>query len=97
MLAPAADADGTLLAVRVTARASRERLAGERAGRLLVHVTAPPLDGRANAAICRLLAKSLGVSTGRVRIVSGERARDKLVRVDGLTPAATAQRLGVDR
>jgi hypothetical protein len=49
-----------------------------------VRVTAPPVDGRANEALCRLLAKRAGVARGRVTVVRGERSRDKLVRIEGL-------------
>src|SRR6266550_4092266 len=48
--------------VRVQPRARRSELAGERAGALLVRVTAPPVEGRANEAVCRLIAKRAGVS-----------------------------------
>jgi uncharacterized protein (TIGR00251 family) len=71
------------LDVRVVPRAAREQIAGMRDGRLLVRVTAPPLDGRANAAVCALLAKAAGVPKGAVSVVRGEAARDKRVRIDG--------------
>ncbi len=89
------DADAVLLAVRVKPRASSAKIAGERAGRLLVQVTAPPLKGRANEAVCKLLAKELGIAAGRVAVVGGERSRDKLVRIEGVAPADVANRLGV--
>lgn len=66
---------------------------GERAGRLLVRVTAPPVDARANEALCRLLAKRAGVARGRVWIVSGERSRDKRVRIDGVGDAEVRRAL----
>jgi len=69
--------------VRVIPRAARDQLAGTRDGRLLVRVTAPPLDGRANAAVCALLAKAAGVPKGAVRVVRGETSRDKRVQIDG--------------
>jgi uncharacterized protein YggU (UPF0235/DUF167 family) len=47
--------------IRVQPRAGRDELAGVRDGRLLVRVTAPPLEGRANAAACALIAKAAGV------------------------------------
>ncbi len=72
------------LDVRVIPRASREQLAGVRDGRLLVRVTAPPLDGRANAAVCALLAKAAGVPKGAVSVVRGEASRDKRVRIEGV-------------
>jgi len=76
--------------VRVIPRASRDELAGMRDGRLLVRVTAPPLDGRANAAVCALLAKAAGVPKGAVRVVRGEASRDKRVRIDGDAPVVRA-------
>jgi uncharacterized protein (TIGR00251 family) len=72
------------LDVRVIPRAARDELAGVRAGRLLVRVTAPPLDGRANAAVCTLLAKAAGVPKGAVSVVRGASSRDKRVRIDGV-------------
>jgi uncharacterized protein len=72
------------LAVRVQARARRDEIAGERGGSLLVRVTAPPLEGKANAAVCRLLAKRLGLAPGRVAVVRGASSRDKLVEIDGI-------------
>ena len=57
---------------------------GERAGALLVRVTAPPVDGKANEAVRRLVAKRLGVPAGRVAVIRGESSRDKLVEVDGI-------------
>ena len=66
-------------------RAQRDEIAGERDGRLLVRVTAPPVEGAANAALCRLLAKRIGVARGRVSVMRGGSSRDKVVRVEGLS------------
>lgn len=70
--------------MRAIPRASRDELAGVRDGRLLVRVTAPPLDGRANAAVCALLAKAIGVPKSAVSVVRGEASRDKRVRIAGV-------------
>jgi uncharacterized protein (TIGR00251 family) len=67
--------------VRVTPRASRDEIVGERAGRLLVRVAAPPVDDRANAAVCKLIAKREGVSRSAVRVVLGARSRDKVIEI----------------
>jgi uncharacterized protein (TIGR00251 family) len=72
------------LAVRVQPRARRDEIAGERGGSLLVRVRAPPLEGKANAAVCRLLAKRLGLAPGRVAVVRGVSSRDKLVEIEGI-------------
>jgi uncharacterized protein len=76
------------ITVRVQANARRDELVGIRADVLVVRVAAPALDGRANRALCRLLAKRLGVSTSSVTIARGKRSRDKLVHVDGVDEAA---------
>jgi uncharacterized protein len=72
------------IAVRVQPRASRDEIAGERAGVLVLRVRAPPVDGRANAAACRLVAKRVGVPPSRVKVVRGESARDKLLEIEGV-------------
>jgi uncharacterized protein len=64
-------------------------------GVLLARVSAPPVDGKANVALCRLLAKALGVPRTSVSVVRGETARDKVVRVEGLEAAEAQARLGV--
>jgi uncharacterized protein len=73
--------------VRVIPRARRDEIGGKRGGVLLIRVTAPPVDGAANAALCRLVARRAGVPARRVSIVRGQTSRDKVVRVDGLTEA----------
>jgi uncharacterized protein YggU (UPF0235/DUF167 family) len=54
-------------------------------GTLALRVTAPPVEGAANAAVCSVLAEALGVPTTAVVLAHGARGRDKLVRVAGLT------------
>ncbi len=81
------------VAVRLQPRARANEIVGERDGRLLVRVTAPPVDGAANEALCRLLAKRLGVAPGRVSVVHGAGAREKLVRVKGIDAVEARRRL----
>ena len=73
------------LAIRVQPRAKRTEVAGERAGAVVIRVSAPPVDGKANDAVCRLIAERVGAPKSAVRIVRGESARDKIVRIDGLS------------
>jgi uncharacterized protein (TIGR00251 family) len=74
--------------VRLTPRAKRAEIGAPRAdGTLPVRVTAPPVDGKANAALCKLLAERLGVAPSRVRVVKGHTARDKIVELEGVTDA----------
>ena len=72
------------IAVRVIPRSRRDEIAGERDGRLLIRLTAPPVEGAANAALCRLVARRARVPARRVSIVRGQSSRDKVVRVEGM-------------
>jgi uncharacterized protein (TIGR00251 family) len=83
--------DGAItFAVRVAPRASRNAIEGEHDGALKVRLTAPPLDGRANDALRRVLAERLNVPISAVRIVSGEKSRTKRVVVAGVSRAEVA-------
>lgn len=62
-------------------------------GVLAVRVTAPPAEGRANAALERAVARALRIAPGRVRLVRGARSREKTLRVDGLDAAELRRRL----
>jgi uncharacterized protein YggU (UPF0235/DUF167 family) len=62
-----------------------EEILGERGGALVVRVTAPALEGRANGALCRLIAKRARIGLRRVSIARGARAREKLLRVEGVS------------
>jgi uncharacterized protein len=72
------------IAVRVQARARRDEITSVRDGVLVVRVTAPALEGRANRAVCRVVADRLGVAPTHVSIIRGERSRDKLLEVRGV-------------
>jgi uncharacterized protein len=81
------------LRIRVQPRAKRDEVVGERAGAVVVRVAAPPVDGKANEAVRRLIAKAAGVPRGRVTLVRGAAARDKVVRVEGIGLADLRARL----
>ena len=70
--------------VRVLPAASRSEIVGSEGGVLKVRVAAPPIEDRANRALVKLLAKTLGVSNGQVEILSGHKTRRKTVRVYGV-------------
>jgi uncharacterized protein (TIGR00251 family) len=80
--------------VRVRPRASRDALGGTREGALVVRLTAPPVEGQANAALARLLGRVFGVPPSAVKLVHGAAGRDKLVRVAGLRASEARARLG---
>lgn len=71
---------GARLAVKVTPKASRDRI-DPSGDPIRVYVTAAPDRGRANAAVQKLLAKSLGIAKSRLRLVRGDTARDKLFEI----------------
>lgn len=86
------------LVVRLTPRAGRDRIEGwaeDEAGRpvLKVRVAAPPVEGEANAALVRLIAKALGVSKRAVRLASGDTARVKQLEIEGIEGEALTARL----
>ena len=81
------------LDVRIAPRASRDAIGATLGGELVIRVTAPPVDGRANEAVVRLLAKRLRVAPSMVSIVRGVRSRRKVVEVVGLTEAEVRKRL----
>lgn len=76
--------EGCLVDVYVQPRAAKARVTGMHGGRLRLAVTEPPEDGRANEAVCRLLADRLGVAPTRVRLIRGGSARAKTLCVAGL-------------
>jgi hypothetical protein len=75
-------------AVRVVPRSAKEGVAGYEGGVLRIRLNAPPVEGKANEALGRFLAKALGVPRGSVALVSGEKGRNKIVRIDGVSREA---------
>jgi uncharacterized protein len=73
------------LAVRVQPRASRSEVTGWRGETLLLRLTAPPVEGAANAACQEFVAELLGLKRANVELVAGEKSREKRLRVSGLT------------
>jgi uncharacterized protein YggU (UPF0235/DUF167 family) len=82
------------LTVRLRPRGHSDELLAFRDGVLLARVTAPPVDGRANKALCRLVADAAGVAPSRAKVVRGLRSREKVVEVEGLAPAELERALG---
>lgn len=81
------------LSVRVQPKASRNSIAVSEDGHIKIWLTAPAVDGQANAALIEFLAKLLGVRKRSVAIVGGERSRDKLIDVVGLSGSELSGRL----
>jgi hypothetical protein len=79
-------ADGVEFSVRVIPRARKTECAGVRGESLVVRLAAAPVDGAANDALIDFFADALRVPRRAVRILSGERARDKRIAIAGVTP-----------
>ena len=86
---------GVRIDLRVIPRSPRTEIDGVRDGRLLLRVTAPPVDDAANDAVVETLARVLDVPKRSIRIVKGTTARNKTVEVAGMTGAAVLARLPV--
>jgi uncharacterized protein (TIGR00251 family) len=81
------------LDVRVIPRAPRTRVDGTRGGAILIRLAAPPVDGAANEALIAFLSDALSLPRRSIRIVSGEKSRDKRVAIEGLDDATVRTRL----
>lgn len=77
--------DSATINVRVQPRASRNEVAKWNNGVLIIRVTAPPVEGAANKACIDLVAEALGVRTSQVELVSGQKSRNKVLSVFGLS------------
>ena len=74
----------TSLRLRVRASAHHDEVVAIRNGVLVVRVTAPAVEGRANEALRRQVAKRLGVPKSAITIVRGHHSRDKVIEIDGV-------------
>ena len=81
------------ISIYVQPRASKTMVAGMHDGCVKVRLAAPPVDGAANAALVEFIAERVGVAKSRVRIVSGETSRRKVVEVEGITVGQLAEAL----
>jgi len=88
-----AEGKSARIEVRLRPRGRGDDLLGLRDGVLQARVSAPPVDGRANRALCRLIAKRVGVAPSRVEVVHGEKSRNKVVRVVGIESKALLEAL----
>jgi uncharacterized protein (TIGR00251 family) len=87
------NAPTALLRLRVAPGAARSAIVGRHGQGWKVRVAAAPERGRANEALVRLLADTLGLARSDVRLVGGGAARDKIVEVSGLSTQEAERRL----
>jgi uncharacterized protein len=85
---------GVSFAVKVHPRAKKNAITGKVGDTLKVALTAPPVDGKANAACIEFFAKLLNVPRSSVTIAAGQTSRNKVIRVAGLTAQQVRDRLG---
>lgn len=84
----------TLLKLHVTPRGSRNEISGWRDDTLCVKITAPPVEGAANTAILKFIADSLGIRKSQIELVSGEKSREKTLRITGVSDAEMRALIG---
>lgn len=88
------DMTETRIEVRLRPRGHADELLGLLDGILQAKVSAPPVDGKANRALCRLVAERAGLAPSRVSVVRGEKSRQKVLLVEGVDGATLRKRLG---
>jgi uncharacterized protein (TIGR00251 family) len=74
--------DSLIIQIRLQPGASRDEIIGPYGNQLKIRITAPPIEGKANAHLIRLLAKSFQISKNKVHLLSGTTSRDKRVRIE---------------
>jgi uncharacterized protein (TIGR00251 family) len=82
------------LAIKAIPNAPRSAVAGWLGEALKVKVHAPPVEGRANDALCAFLAAELGLPRRAVTVLRGDTSRQKVVRIDGMILAEVRTRFG---
>ena len=85
--------DRAVVRIKVLPRSSVNQIVGREEGVFKIKLTAPPLEGKANKALKKFLAKRLGLSKKDVEIISGERSRSKSVLIHGLSHDVVGKRL----
>jgi uncharacterized protein len=75
----------TILRVHVIPNSKSDCVAGEHGGAIKIKLRAPAVEGKANAALIRFLAEQLGLPRHAIMMERGQKSRDKLIRIDGLT------------
>jgi uncharacterized protein (TIGR00251 family) len=79
--------------LKVVPGSRTDEVVGPHGDRLKVRVAAPPEDGKANAAVCELLARTLGIHPRQVSIIRGTTSAEKTARVEGLDASQLRARL----
>jgi hypothetical protein len=88
-------AKGLLLPVRAAPRASKNEIQGVHGDALKIRLQAPPVEGKANAALIRFLSDALDIPRAQISLAAGETGRNKAVLITGISKAALLKKLGL--
>ena len=89
--------DFCTLAIKAIPNAPRNEIVGWLGEALKIKIHAPPVEGKANDALCEFLADTLGVPRRAVMVMRGDTSRQKIIRIEGLDLAAVKSKLGLER
>ena len=89
------DATGCRISVHVVPKASKSELAGLHGNAIRIRLNAPPVDGKANKALCAFLAEAVGVPVRAVELLTGETSRNKTIHLP-VNAATAARALGIE-
>ena len=82
-----------ILRIHVVPNAKSDCVVGEHRGAVKIKLRAPAVEGKANAALISFLAEQLNISRRAIALKRGDKSRDKLIRIDGLTPEDVRRRM----
>ena len=91
----AAGANAIRIAIKAVPGAARNEIVGPLGDRLKIRVAVPPEGGKANKAICALIAKALIVKSSQVSVLTGKSSAQKTIEVEGMTAALATEKLGI--
>jgi hypothetical protein len=87
------DEHGVSFCIRVQPKSSKNEILGIVGEEMKIKLTAPPVEGEANKECIKFLARELGISKSSIRIIGGERSRNKVLRITGITKKEIEDRL----
>ena len=85
------------LRFRIVPNAQQNKVMGEHGAAIKIKLRAPAVEGKANAALCRFLAEQLEIPERAIVLERGQKSRDKLIRIEGLSEGELRSRLLVKR
>jgi hypothetical protein len=88
------DGDGVILDLHIQPGAKKTEVVGRHGDALKIRLAAPPVDGKANAALIAYIAAKVGAGRTAVEVISGQTSRAKRLRVTGIAPADVLEALG---